>query len=137
MRSTGKLIEKLSSDLQRRPICKTSSGTRHTIAQSPRRSVLVNRIRTNAHGRAALNDQERILEGSITTAAGDVVSIAMPAVHWEGLRWLTKNEAEPGEVTALIASVLNSPERADESDSQIVAWFVEAYMEGVFGGGRT
>ena len=80
-----------------------------------------------------MKDPEEILPGTLLAGDKQAISISMPRIHWEGLKWLVDNEEEEGEINKLIFDILNAPSRGDEDDSQIVIWFVEIYMEGIYG----
>ena len=81
-----------------------------------------------------MSKSAELLEGTIEGPGGQPLTITMPRLHWQGLKWLVENEDSAGEITSLINKTLQDPERQDESDSQVVAWFVELYMENLFGG---
>ncbi len=77
------------------------------------------------------SQNEELLQGSLRLSTGQLLTVTMPRMHWEGLKWLSENQDE--NLADSIQELLRDKNRADESDSQIVMWYVEIFLEKVFG----
>lgn len=77
----------------------------------------------------AMSDIE-LMKGGLDLRSGQNLTIQMPEVHWKGLRWLAENHE--GDVIAEIEELLRDPGRTNETNSQIVMWYVEIFLENIF-----
>jgi|GEM_PF-5923039 len=77
------------------------------------------------------NSQDELLEGSLLLSTGQSLALSMPRIHWEGLKWLTEKQDE--NLADDIKELLTDKNRSHESDSQIAMWYVEIFLEKVFG----
>lgn len=77
------------------------------------------------------HSQDVWLEGSLRLSTGQFLTVTMPRMHWEGLKWLSENQDE--NLADIIQELLIDKNRSHESDSQIVMWYVEIFLEKVFG----